>query len=85
MTATVESSTVIEEPVKPVSPWLTLPEAAEYSKYSYRHVRAACIAYQRYGDRGLKNSQPGREYRIHVADVDRWIEGKPPSRSTRRT
>lgn len=68
-----------------VSPWLTLLEAAEYSKFTYRHVRNACIEYQRYGDRGLKCAQPDRFYRIHVADLDRWIEGLAPTRARRRT
>jgi hypothetical protein len=69
------------------SPWMSMQEAADYSRCHYQTVFQACRRYTD-GDRSskaLKNFQdgPGCKRNLLRADVDRWVQRLPPARATR--
>jgi hypothetical protein len=68
------------------SPWMTLPEACDYTRHSRQTVRRAAVEYQRDNSKGLRGYQPhtNASWRFHVTDLDRWVRGEPPARSTRQ-
>jgi heme oxygenase len=68
------------------TPWLTLAEAVTYTKRSERTVRGAAVECDRSsGARGLRGYQQGAgcSWRFHTADLDRWVRGEAPARSSR--
>lgn len=87
MTTAEKSTPEAAQPHGDQSPWMTLPEAAIYARRHKQTVMLACQAYIS-GDRSkkaLKCSQAGHKCRYSLlrADVDRWVQGLPPSRATR--
>lgn len=66
-----------------LSPWLTVQEAATYSR---RHAQTLYTALRQYrsshGRRGLRGSQNGDNcaWRIQRVDLDAWMEGQAPTR-----
>lgn len=85
--STAEQVTSAPQPQAATSPWMSVRQAAEYSGYCYDTVLLACQAYVS-GDRSrhaLKTSQRGHKarHRILRPDLDRWVQGLPPSRATR--
>ena len=85
---TVEQATVTTVEQEPAQqPWMSVRQAAKRSGYCYDTVLLACQAYvsNDRSPRALRCSQRGHKcrYRILRADVDRWVQGLPPSRATR--
>lgn len=74
-------------PPRVSTPWLTVREAALYSRWHPQTVREKCREYQRTSGRdGLKCAQPKPNacFRIHIADLERAINGDAPSKGIRR-
>lgn len=70
------------------TPWLTLAEAAAYTKHSKELVRDAAVVYRRTnGAKGLRGGQnaPNATWRFKVEDLDRWVLGERPTRSKLRS
>jgi hypothetical protein len=78
---------IADQATQVTTPWFTVGQAAKYSRYNYETVRRACVAYQRDQTRGLRCTQegPNAHYRIHVDDLDRWVERLPPRSGRRAT
>lgn len=68
------------------SPWMTLEETCAYAKRSRETVRRAAVLWSRKKTEGLRAHQrkAHARWRFHVEDVDRWIRGEPPRRTTRQ-
>jgi helix-turn-helix protein len=69
----------------PVSPWLTVKEAAPYSKRSANTIKNAL----REGSLIGSQTKPGGIWVIHVDNLDAWIKGeiadvRPPAVTRRR-
>lgn len=70
-----------------MSPWMTTAEVAVLARCSTRTVERAYQDYRRSGGReGLKHAQrrPHALCQTHRDDVDRWLDGQPPAKRTRR-
>jgi hypothetical protein len=65
--------------------WLTLDQAAAYAGRHRETVRRAAVEYQRDNRRGLRAGQRQTHacWRFKAEDIDRWIEGLPPTRPAR--
>ena len=54
------------------SPWMTVREAATYTRRSQRTILTAL------GDDSLRGHRPGERgrWRVHVDDLDAWVRGE---------
>lgn len=87
MTAVSETPTPGQPDIEAEQLWISVRQAATRSGRCYDTVLLACQAYMS-GDRSpraLKCTQGGHKCRYSLlrADVDRWVQGQPPSRATR--
>jgi hypothetical protein len=71
-------------------PWMSIRQVATYIGRHPNYIYDAVHEYDRTKNtkspRGLKAYQPkvNASWRVHRDDVDRWQEGLPPARGTRR-
>lgn len=69
------------EPATVTTPWMTVKEAAAYSRRHEKTVRTALHEYvSSRGRRGLRGSQPAANctWRLRREDVDAWLAGEAP-------
>lgn len=82
MTIPVETS----ETATPASPWMTVKEAAVYSRRHYQTVLHALQDEELAGfqDENAKTGgRRGCRWKVHRTDVDRWMQGLAPRKATR--
>ena len=59
------------------SPWLTMKQAMAYSGYGRTTLTEALKDEEL---RGLQRTKPGGTWRIHIDDLDAWMDGEKPQR-----
>lgn len=63
------------------SPWLTVPEAANYARCGTKRIYDAC----RTGDLiATQQTVPHGTWRIHIGDLDNYLRGDTARASNRR-
>lgn len=72
---------------QPATPWMTVREAATYSRRHYKTVLRALQEYARgvTNHRALAGFQADANcmWSVHRDDVDRWVRRMPPTRARR--
>ncbi|HEV2777878.1 MAG TPA: helix-turn-helix domain-containing protein [Actinophytocola sp.] len=81
------SAAAPKAPPTAVSPWMTIKEAAAYTRRGeetlYRALRTGFSTRWKSGLKGYQTAA-NSPWRIHRDDLELWIRGEPPSRGTRR-